>query len=87
MGDPGNDDVEEVLPHNLGVLSLLGHGVREPFGDVSRLDVRHHLTIADSFHVLSQPVDQGIPMTTELVGVHVIGRRRSAELVGIIRIG
>ena len=86
MGDTRHHDLVEITNQVLEPLRLFRGRRWNARGDVSRLDVRHHLALADGFHVISQPVDQCIPMTTKLVGVHVIGRRRSAEVVGIIRI-
>ncbi len=72
MGDARHDDLIEVAQDDVERLRLLGNDVRKHRPYLPGLDRRGNRSVVDGLHVPGKPLNDFMPMPTELVRGHVI---------------
>ena len=67
--DPGQQHAIEVGEHVRERLGGLGRRGRQARADVTGLDRRHHVALADALEVVRRPVDRGVAVGPELLRI------------------
>ena len=76
MGDPGHDDLVEIAYDVFERFGLLGSRFGQQGTDVTGLGVWRDRSLAYRLQVVGDPVDEIVPVPTELVEGQVVRRLR-----------